>query len=582
MNQALASQEQLKHKVAVHLKFLYPEAGIAALIEQCIAALGEPAVVEAAIPSALWSENDVLLITYGNSIREQGKHPLHTLQDFLHTYLKDVVSAVHILPFFPYSSDDGFAVIDYLRVDPELGDWPDVQAIAEDFKLMVDLVINHASSQSHWFKNFQYGKDPGRDYFFQAEPHFDTSMVVRPRTSALLRAVETADGIKHVWCTFSHDQVDWDFTNPEVLLEFLRIIGRYFDAGAQWVRLDAVAFLWKQLGTSCIHLPQTHEVVKLLRLLLEYKNPHSVLITETNVPNNENLTYFGNVNEAHMIYNFSLPPLVLHALMSADSKYLKNWAMSMPPAPMGCTYLNFTASHDGIGLRPAEGLLPQTEIDALVNIMQTFGGRVTSRTGDDGVEKPYEINISLFDAMKGCFDGTDQWQVQRFLCSQTIMLSLEGIPGFYIHSLFGTPNDLDKLEATQHNRSINRKNWNQSELLQLITDANSAHYQIFNELCRLIRLRRQQPAFHPNATQYTLHLNPQVFAFWRQSLQRDQSIFCLHNLSALPQPISLVDINLIGLDKWRDLISGRAVEDIYGEWVLEPYQCIWLTNRPAD
>ncbi|HEY7884183.1 MAG TPA: alpha-amylase family glycosyl hydrolase [Cellvibrionaceae bacterium] len=329
------SLDELNCKIAALLENLYPQHDNAALTRDCLDAVGPRLNKDIIAPERLWSEKDCLLITYGNSVREAGHKPLDTLQHFLHENLQGVFSAVHILPFFPHSSDDGFAVIDYTQVDPELGDWDDINALASDFKLMADLVINHVSSQSLWFRNFQYDKDPGRDYFVEAEPHYDLSHVVRPRTSPLLRKTETASGIRHVWCTFSHDQVDVNFQNPTVLLEYLRIIGRYLDEGAQWIRLDAVAFLWKIPGTPCIHLPQTHDVVKLLRLLTEYKNAHALLISETNVPNRENLTYFGNSNEAHIIYNFSLPPLVIHALLAGDCTYLKSWMMSMPPSSAG-------------------------------------------------------------------------------------------------------------------------------------------------------------------------------------------------------------------------------------------------------
>jgi len=572
------SVTELKSKLKALLANLYPDTDLDRLVEDSLAAIGPRLETEVVPPEQLWSERDCLLITYANSVRTQQEKPLQTLRTFLHERLQDTFSAVHILPFFPHSSDGGFAVIDYTRVDPELGDWSDINQLARDFKLMGDLVINHVSSQSGWFKNYQYDKDPGRDYFVEASPHYDLSQVVRPRTSPLLRAVETQSGLKHVWCTFSHDQVDVDFRNPKVLLEYLRIIGLYLEEGIQWLRLDAVAFLWKEVGTPCIHLPQTHEVIKLLRLLMEYKNSQALLISETNVPNRENLTYFGNSNEAHLIYNFSLPPLVIHALLWGKSDYLKSWLMSMPPSPVGCAYLNFTASHDGIGLRPAEGLLSDEELQTFLSTLESFGGRISCRTDQASNSKPYEANISLFDAFKGSYKGSDRWQEARLICSQIIMLALEGIPAFYLHTLFATPNDLDKLEATQHNRSINRKNWSLGELEPLLDDPSTPQHRVFKQLKRLIRIRCAQPAFHPNATQFTLHLQPEVFGFWRQSMRRTQSIFCLNNLSDTPQPINLADINLISTDSWRDLISGEPITDLYGCLTLAPYQCVWLTN----
>jgi sucrose phosphorylase len=527
-----------------------------------------------------WNHNNVLLITYGDSVYQADEKPLQTLSHFLDTYLRDTITGVHILPFFPYSSDDGFSVIDYRVVRPDLGDWEDIQRISSQFNLMVDLVINHVSSQSAWFQQFKADEKPGCDYFIAVDPNTDVSQVVRPRSTPLLIPVETAKGVQHVWATFSDDQIDVNFANPDLLLEYLNIILFYVQMGTRYIRLDAVGFLWKQLGTSCIHLPETHAIVRLLREILQMIDPGIALITETNVPNRENLSYFGNRNEAHMIYNFSLPPLVLNALLQGKSEHLKTWMMSMPPAPIGCAYFNFTASHDGIGLRPAEGLLADEEYQTLLATMQRFGGKISMRSNPDGSESPYEINISLFDALKGTVNGEDEWQIQRFLCSQTIMMSLEGIPAFYIHSLLATPNDEAGFQETGRNRSINRHRWNYRDLQAKLSNPNSPQSIVLNELGRLIRLRRRQAAFHPNATQYTLHpLNPAFFAFWRQSMTRDQSIFSIHNLSDRPQSLQLSNLNLVITDPWCDLISGQIIYDIYDEFLLKPYQSAWITNK---
>ena len=392
--------------------------------------------------------------------------------------------------------------------------------------------------------------------------------------------MDTVQGEKHVWATFSPDQVDLNYANPDVLIEVLKIILFYLQKGAKYIRLDAVGFLWKSIGTPCIHLPQTHALIKLFREITQFLNPDVALITETNVPNRENLSYFGNRDEAHMIYNFSLPPLVVNALLQGKSDHLKTWMMSMPPAPMGCAYFNFTASHDGIGLRPAEGLLSEDEYEILLKMMQEFGGKISMRKKPDGTESPYEINITLFDAMKGTAKGEDQWQIERFLCSQTIMMALEGVPAFYIHSLLATSNHYAGVAKTGRNRSINRHKWNYEELELKLNDPNSIQAIVMKEMSRRIQIRRLQPAFHPNATQYTLHpMNKSLFAFWRQSINRDQSIFCINNLSDRIQELHLSDINLICIDPWHDLLSGQIIEDISARFILQPYQCAWITNQ---
>ncbi len=574
----------LKHRLEEHLAIIYPEGDNTTLALELLHTMGlQESCHSPERHRNLWDESDNLLITYGDSIVDGEETPLHTLHRFLREYLRDMISGVHILPFFPYSSDDGFSVMDYRVVNPSLGEWEDITAIAQDFRLMSDLVLNHASARSRWFDNFKKREDPGKDYFFEASPDADLSSVVRPRSSPLLTEVETADGTRHVWCTFSEDQVDLNFANPRVLVEFAGIIRHYLDRGVNLFRMDAVAFLWKEPGTPCVHLQETHEIIKLYRTLIEHHTHNAVVITETNVPNRENLTYFGNANEAHMIYNFSLPPLLVYSLVAGDCRHLKTWMMSMPPAQQGTAYLNFIASHDGIGLRPLDGLLEQEDIDRMLDCMRDFGGLVTTRKAREGYDKPYEINIALFDALQGTIDGgPDDLQVDRFLCAHAIMLGLEGIPAFYIHSLLGTKNDTQRVENTGRARTINRHIWKDDLLREALEDEDRHHKEVFERLTRLIGVRSLQPAFHPNATQFTMHLGVNIFAFWRQSMDRSQSVFCIYNITDQLQSVNLSDINLVGTELWKDLIGGSEYHDQKGVMELRPYQAVWLTNRFED
>ena len=524
-----------------------------------------------------WDETDSLVITYGDSVLLDDEKPLRTLNRFLDKYCRSSISGVHILPFYPFTSDDGFSVLDYSSVNESLGDWEDINAIANNYSLMADLVVNHCSARSPWFENFIKGRDPGRGFFYTASPDDDLSTVVRPRTNDLLREVETSEGTQYVWCTFSHDQVDLNFRNPAVLKQFVSIIKQYLDNGIRIFRLDAIAFLWKEIGTNCLNLEQTHEMVRLFRTLIEQAQHDAIIITETNIPNRENLEYFGNADEAHCVYNFSLPPLLVNTLVTGSCGYLKQWMMSMPPARNGTAYFNFVASHDGIGLRPAEGLLSDAEINSLVKTMQGFGGHVSWRALDDGNSKPYEINIALIDALQGTVRGADDLGLQRFVCAHAIMLALEGIPAIYIHSLVGTHNDHQRVENSGHNRAINRHQWNYTKLEEALADQNSSHYIVYNQLKQLLKIRRQQSAFHPNATQFTLHLGDQLFGFWRQSLDRQQSVFCISNISDQGQTLTLADINLIDNEQWHDLISGQPCSGGNGI-EMEPYQTVWITN----
>ena len=557
-----------RQRLRGRLAFLYGEERADDLTAHLLEKLAGFAPEAHPTPEALWNEGDILLITYGDSVRRAGERPLHTLHRFLETRLAGIVSSVHVLPYFPYSSDDGFAVIDYLKVNPELGDWPDIERIARDFNLMTDLVINHVSSRHAWFQNYLRDLDPGRDYFIEVDPDTDLSMVVRPRTTPLLTRFDTVRGPRWVWTTFSPDQIDVNFQNPKVLFEYLDILLFYLGKGSRRIRLDAIAYLWKKIGTPCIHLPETHEVVKLLRDVVTLVAPETVLITETNVTHRENISYFGNGDEAHVVYQFPLPPLVLHALYTGDAGYLNAWAGKLEPPPPGCTFLNFLSCHDGIGLRPLEGLVPPEEIDRLVAGMQELGGLVSWRATPDGGRAPYELNIAWFSAMQGTAKGRDDLAVARHRCAHAIMLALQGIPAFYILSLLGTENDREGVEETGAPRAINRHKWDWDELQARLAQPNSPQAQGFKALCQLAGIRRRQPAFHPDAAQQVLDLGPACFAVRRQG--QGQTLLALHNVTPHPRTASLPG------GGWHDLLSGQSAE---AEIALPPYGIAWLEQR---
>lgn len=515
-----------------------------------------------------WNENDVVLITYGDSIKKEGEIPLQTLKYFLDKNFKEQLTVVHILPFFPFSSDDGFSVIDFRKVNPDLGNWDDIESLNRNYDLMTDLVINHASSKSEWFQNFLQQKEKGKDYFITESLETDLSQVTRPRNTPLLTTYETAEGTKHVWTTFSADQVDLDFSNPDLLIEMMDILLEYIAKGARIIRLDAIAFLWKKIGTTCLHLPETHEVVKLMRDVAEYINPTVIILTETNVPNKENLSYFGENDEAHMVYQFSLPPLLLHALHAGNSTYLNTWAKSLPQLLGDKTFFNFTASHDGIGVRPLEGLLPDNEKLQLVENMKKFGGFVNYKSNPDGSSSPYELNITYFDALKGTKQGVDNFQTERFLASQIIMMSFAGVPAFYIHSLTATPNYLEGVAQTKHNRTINRRKWDLDELTKILETVTSQK-KIFNSLQKFILIRKKQKAFHPNAKQEILDLGNGLFGLIRVS--ENQKIIVVVNLTAQKQ---VLEISSFSEENHFDLLSNK----VFNEKELNPYQCLWLTK----
>ena len=560
--------EELKNKIENRLKFIYKEKYTSKTTEDLIHVVSRYSQMNTS--SEKWDEKDTILITYGDSIKNEDEVPLQTLKLFLNKNLKEQLSVVHILPFFPYSSDDGFSVIDFREVNPELGNWDDVKALNKDYDLMTDLVINHTSSKSEWFKNFLQQNGKGKDFFITENPKTDLSQVTRPRSTPVLTEYKTKKGTKHVWTTFSADQIDLNFSNPALLIEMIDILLEYIAKGARIIRLDAIAFLWKEVGTTCLHLPETHEVVKLMRDVAEYISPSVVILTETNVPNKENLSYFGDSDEAHMVYQFSLPPLLLHALHTGNSRYLLEWAKSLPQLKGDKTFFNFTASHDGIGVRPLEGLLPENEKLNLVENMKSFGGFVNYKANPDGSTSPYELNITYFDALKGTMSGEDNLQVERFLASQTVMMSFAGVPAFYIHSLTATPNYLEGVKQTKHNRTINRRKWNLDELEEIL-QTETPQRKVFTTLKRLISIRKRQKAFHPNARQEMLELGSNLLGLIRTS-EDGQKIIVIANFTGSKATINLEPVyknyNL-------DLISDQTILD----FELAPYQCLWLVKK---
>jgi glycosidase len=581
-----------ENHIADHLTFLYGAERAPALLKQLRAILAQfrqrnphlRAAGERFAPQERLTERDVILITYGDQVMEPGNPPLQTLAEILERYVKGVITGVHILPFFPYSSDDGFSVMDYAVVNPGLGTWADVERLGRNFRLMFDAVINHTSAQGRWFQEFLNGNPEFADYFIVVEEGTDLSQVVRPRALPLLTRVQTVHGEQLVWTTFSADQIDLNYTNPDVLLKVIEILLLYVEKGAEIIRLDAIAYLWKKIGTPSIHLEETHRVVKLLRAVLDTVVPHVILITETNVPYQENVSYFGNgSDEAQMVYQFSLPPLVLHALQSGDVSRLSGWAAGLSSPSDSTTFFNFLASHDGIGVRPVEGILSPSEVQGLVERTLAHGGYVSYKTNPDGSQSAYELNISYFDALSDP-NGPEplDLQARRFLASQAIMLSLAGVPGIYVHSLFGSRSYHAGVEQTGRYRSINREKFQRSQLEQALADPSSLRHQVFYPYRHLIRTRATHRAFHPNGPQQVLSLHPTLFSLLRSAPDGSEVLLCIHNVSSAEQPLraNLDALPFPHAGRVRDLITGTAFSvDASGNLTLQvaPYQVLWLT-----
>ncbi|HEY5621389.1 MAG TPA: sugar phosphorylase [Pontiella sp.] len=556
---------------------LYGPSEVEHLMERMVSLVGRYGIgLEGYSRGELWSERSAVLITYGDMVQNGKEPPLRVLKRFADRHLAGAINTIHILPFYPYSSDDGFSVIDYRAVNSELGGWDDVRALGNEFRLMFDLVLNHCSAKSKWVSDYVADIAPYRDYFIEADPDADLSAVTRPRALPLLTPFHTRHSDVHLWTTFSEDQIDLDFSNPDVLFEFLDILLYYIAKGATIVRLDAIAYLWKQIGTTCIHLEQTHEVVKIMRDLLEMVAPDVIILTETNVPHEENISYFGEGDEAHMVYQFSLPPLLLHGLINGTASYLTEWAASLGDIPDNCTYFNFTASHDGIGVRPLQGIVPDEELRKLVQHVKERGGHVSSKSNPDGSESPYELNITYFDAFGDGEESVSEMHVARFLCSQTVAMELRGVPALYFHSLTATRNDAAGVEATGRARSINRRKWGEEELAELLADAGSVTARIMKECLRRLQLRAQHKAFHPDAAQQIVNLGSDWFAAIREA--ESERVVCISNFTDVYRELKVDDrlYRLNRADACSDILTGRRYMGQGKVIPFDAYQTVWL------
>jgi sucrose phosphorylase len=519
-----------------------------------------------------FTQNDTVLITYADSLKKEGEPPLQTFRRFAREYFKDAFSTIHFLPFFPYSSDDGFSVMDFFAIDTDLGTWSDVETVGDDFDLMFDMVLNHVSAKSQWFENYLNGKRGYETLAHAVDPTTDLSMVTRPRALPLLSKFRKGNGeAVHLWTTFSDDQIDLNYRSLDVLEKMVSVLFFYVENGARVLRFDAIAYLWKEIGTSCIHLPRTHAMVKLFRAILDVVAPPTIIITETNVPHPENVSYFGNGrDEAQMVYNFTLPPLLLHAFLSEDARHLSRWAANLETPSETTTFFNFTASHDGIGVRPLEGILPEEEILKLADMAAAHGAGASMKRNPDGSDSPYELNITYIDAILSGGVPGEMDPSKKFLASQAIQYILPGVPATYIHSILGSRNWNEGVRKTGRARTINREKLSVEKVLAKLKDPGTFRSRIFNSYIQLIKTRKKQMAFHPGAAMEVLDIHPAVFAAVRKC--DEQTIFTFTNVSSQKTSISLKDAGLpTGM---LDLLAGNRLES--NTLHLAPYGFVWL------
>ena len=527
---------------------------------------------------SIWDSSSVVLITYPDSIYRKDESTLKTLTEFVKNRLGGLSSVIHVLPFLPSTSDGGFAVSNHEKIDDTFGNWNDLKDLSSKHKIMADLVLNHVSSSHPWVHQFIKSEDPGPSYIVSPSETNVWENVIRPRNTSLFTNINTKQGFKSVWTTFGPDQIDVDWRNPHIFLEFLKLLVRYITNGADWIRLDAIAFIWKEPYTTCLHLDPVHSIVKLLNKCLKIIKPSAVLITETNVPEKENLSYLIEGNEANLAYNFTLPPLLLEAIYTGKTDLLKSWLSTWKELPRHTSLLNFTSSHDGIGLRALEGIMDDQRIHNLLVESEKRGGLVSHRRLSNGDDQPYELNISWWSAMSN--EGSDNtvFQFERFLLSQLFTLSIKGVPAFYLPSVLASPNDIDSFRKTGQRRDLNREKFEANQLLDVLKNFDSPASKNISYLTHIVKVRSRLKAFHPEASMKCISTNIANCIILQRGLDED-SVYVICNMSSKFLCISpLNQINSLELTPEK-----RLLDNISGSYFntdtfkLNPYQVVWLT-----
>lgn len=417
------------------------------------------------------------------------------LRSVLANELRDLFGGVHVLPFFDPidGADAGFDPVDHTRVDARLGSWDDIGALAADYEVMADLIVNHVSSQSAQFRDVQRhgAASPHWDLFLKRTDVFagdstdpDTAegvdRIYRPRPGAPFTAIELDNGVSHdFWTTFSTSQLDINVETSAGRRYLDSILARFSQAGIREIRLDAAGYAIKRRGTTCFMLPETFDFITSLSDQAKSLGIESLVEIHSHYQ-----TQVAIASQVGRVYDFALPPLVLHAFYTSDASALKRW---LQIAPRNCVTVLDT--HDGIGIRDVarqgklEGLLQDRQIDSLVESIHDKTGGASLRASGHAASNldVYQVNSTYYDALGRCD--------RDYLIARAIQLFSPGTPQVYYVGLLAGHNDLALVEKTGVGRDINRHYYNHDEIVQAL------RRPVVKDLCRLIQFRNACDAF---------------------------------------------------------------------------------------
>lgn len=434
-------------------------------------------------------KNKVQLCTYVDRL---GKGDISQLHTVVQQDMQGLFGGVHLLPFYyPIDgADAGFDPIDHGKVDERLGAWPDVKALAQGVDIMADLIVNHMSSDSAQFKDF-YAKGEQSDFaelfltyktvFPSGASEEELNTLYRPRPGLPFTKMKFADGEHRLlWTTFTAKQIDIDVQSAAGKQYLASVLDALQSGGVTMIRLDAAGYALKKAGTSCFMTEQTFEFIAELTRDAAARGMEVLVEIHSHY-----LTQVAIAKHASWVYDFALPPLVLHALHFADATPLKRW---YEIGPRNC--INVLDTHDGIGIIDVaaekgvgEGLLDDTQIDALVEKIHAASGEQSRKATGAAASNVdlYQVNCTYYSAL-----GEDD---QAYLLARLLQFFSPGIPQVYYMGLLAGENDMALLQASNVGRDINRHYYTREEIQQ------SMARPVVKTLCALIRLRNQHPAF---------------------------------------------------------------------------------------
>ncbi len=530
---------------------------------------------------------------------------LNGLRERIPYLLELGVNYLHLMPVFKTpggDNDGGYAVSSYREIEPRLGNMEELASLASELRhhgisLCLDFVFNHTSDEHDWARRALAG-DPEYQQYYRMFP--DRSLPdAYERTLTPIFPDEHPGSFtyrnrlkKWVWTSFHNYQWDLNYENPAVFTRMLEEMLFLGNQGIEILRLDAVAFVWKRLGTSCQNLPEAHVVIQAFNALVRIAAPAMVFKSEAIVDPDEVRKYISE-EECQLSYNPHLMALLWNSLATGEARVLKPAMERRFTIPEGCAWVNYVRCHDDIGFAFSNQDIEAVGLDAVAHrrfLTEFYTGRYTGsfarglpfqehpETGDARISGTCASLAGLEKALEENDQDEIECSIQRILLIHGVILTIGGVPLIYLGDEIGMLNDygyerdVDKIGDT---RWLHRAAFDHERAAQR-RDNTTVPGRIYQNLLRLIQIRQQNPAFDRAETEFVDTDNPHVFGYFRTN--GDSSVLVLANFSGTPQRLEGRRLRLLGLRKSNvDLVAGRVIVAAR-ELVLEPYDLMVLAR----